>query len=234
MQDVSYKLKQDQYAHLKPREKMEQGGADVLSNAELLAIVLGVGNRRESVLDMASRVIKDYGVSALAAVRDYEKIQTHLQLGRVKAMQVTAVLELGRRIYLESDRKRMLLNSPDKVYNKYKYLAQRDREEVRVLYLNSRQMLIISVLISIGSVDFVFSRKRDILSPALEYNASGFILLHNHPSEGLSPSEEDMKFSKNLLEASKLLEVKFLDNIIVGKDGYYSFRETGLLEDSPD
>jgi DNA repair protein RadC len=86
-------------------------------------------------------------------------------------------------------------------------------------------------LIAIGSIDFVLSRKRDILAPALEYSAKAIILLHNHPSGQASPSESDIDFTKELNEAARLVEVNLLDHIIISKDKYYSFRETGLLKE---
>lgn len=216
-------------AQLRPREKFNQQGVDVLSNAELLAIILNVGSRKEGVLDLASRIIKDYGFSALAVAYDYKRLAGQLQLSSLKAMQIVAVLELGRRIYLERLGKRPILNTPAKVFQRYKYLQDKEREELRVLYLNSRQVLILDELIAVGSLDFVSGQRRDILAPALEYNATGIILLHNHPSGEVNPSKPDIEFTDSVRQAATLLNINLLDHLIIGRNKYFSFQETGML-----
>lgn len=212
-----------------PREKLQAQGIDLLSNAELLALIINVGNRRESVLEMSQRIIKDYGVSALSGVKDYRKLLTQLELPQFKAMQIVAVLELGRRLYLENKGKRALLNSAHRVFQKFSFLGRREREELRALYLNSRQLLIGSELIAIGNINAVTAQQRDIISAALEYYASGVIIVHNHPSGEVTPSAADIDFTKQLQKGCRLLQVNLLDHVIIGKNTYFSFTEGGLM-----
>jgi DNA repair protein RadC len=208
---------------------MEKYGIDVLSNAELLAVVLNVGTKSESVMDMAKRIISDYGIGAIAEVRKSQQLRQFTGISPVKSMQVTAMLEIGRRLYLEKRGTRPLLNSPAKVYKYYKHLGHKSREELRVLYLNSRQVQIVSELVAIGSIDLLPVRKRDILAPALEHGAVGIIILHNHPSGDPSPSLADKLFTKQLESAAKILDVTILDHLIIASKDYFSFRTRGLL-----
>lgn len=216
---------------LRPREKLDSQGVGVLTNAELLAMILNTGTKRERIMDLAQRIMKDYGFSALANVTDYQRLSASLQISCIKAMQIVAVLELGRRLYLERMGKRPLLNTPQKVIQHFKYMENKTREEVRALYVNSRQMLVLNELIAIGGIDIVNCQVRDILAPALEYGASGIILLHNHPSGDPSPSNVDIGFTEGVARGAKILQIKLLDHIIIARNGYFSFLEGGLLTD---
>lgn len=214
---------------LPPREKLVAHGPDLLSNPELLAIVLGVGSRKESVLEMAARVVKDYGVAVLAGERDYAKLQRYLGLGPVKAMQVIATLELGRRLYLEVKGTRPVLNSAERVVRQMSHLRGKPREELRALYLNSRQVLITGELVAIGSNNYVNARTSDILRPAIEYQASGIIIVHNHPSGDPAPSKEDIRFTRNLVRAAQLVAIPVLDHVIISGDKHYSMQAAGII-----
>lgn len=214
-----------------PREKLAHKGVELLNTAELLAIILNTGTKKESVSDMASRVVREYGTSALAPARDFRKLRDHLQIGEVKSMQLIAVMELGRRIFMESDGKRPVLNTPDKVWKRFRFLATKNREELHGLYINSRQRLVASEFLSIGSIGNIYISKRDIFAPALEFNAQGIIIVHNHPSGNAEPSTDDRELTEELMYASKLMGITFLDHVIVGSEAYFSFREEGLLED---
>lgn len=212
-----------------PREKLLNEGVDYLSNVELLAIILTVGTRKANVLEMAGSVIREYGFNTLPNLRDFRKLSEYAGIPLYKAMQVIAMLELGRRIYKESSDRKQLLNSPEKVYKVYSSLGKKQREELHVLYLNSRQFLLGEELVSLGTVNAVEARVREVVAPALELNSAGIILLHNHPSGSASPSDADIAYTKEVAKACALLNIQLLDHLIIAEKSYFSFVEGGLL-----
>ncbi len=211
-----------------PREKLSHAGIEELSNSDLLALIFSVGNRKESVMQMAQRAIKDYTVNALLHVRDYTKLSEALDLPPVKAMQLLAAVELGRRLFKPSEHTKLLLNSPEKVVTQFQHLREKSREELWAVYLNTRQLLLGSELLAMGSKNMLIAEPGQILSLALELNASGIILLHNHPSGSIEPSEPDLDFTNRVVSACRLLQIQLVDHIIIGQ-GYYSFAEQGIL-----
>jgi DNA repair protein RadC len=211
-----------------PREKIEQAGVAELTNAELLAVVFSNGSRLESALDMAKRVIKDYGVGGLASIRDLRRLVAQLTLPRVKALQLLAVLELGRRLFQDSEQRRVLLNNPARVARQFAHLRAQGREQLWAVFLNSRQLLIAEELLAAGGSNILYCEPKDILTAALNHSASGLVLVHNHPSQSMRPSAADLEFTQRLRLAAELVGIKLLDHIILGS-GYYSFLEQGLL-----
>jgi DNA repair protein RadC len=224
-----YELEEIEDAELRPREKLVKKGVEALSEAELLAIILNSGTRKEGVFEMASRVMREYGLSALTPARDYQKLQQHLLIGEVKAMQLASVMEFGRRAYLENKGKRLKLNTPEKIWKKYRFMAEKQREEFRGLYINKRQFLLGSELLAIGSLEMIYVSKRDIFAPAIDLNARGIVLIHNHPTGNPEPSVEDKELTKEIEEAAKMLGLVLLDHVIIGSESYFSFRLEGLI-----
>ncbi len=218
----NYKLNSFNKKRQGSREKLMQYGPDILSNAELLAIIFNTGTRSENVLELSSRCLKDYGHQAIKNIRKVEKAQELLNLSQVKACQIVALFEIGRRFFKEDTGIFPVIRSPKDVFKLYKNMGKLKREELRAIYLNSRQRLIHEELISIGGIDSVKVSIRNILQPAIELSIKSFIVLHNHPSGEIEVSEDDILFTRKLQKASKLVNLQLLDHIIISKDSYIS------------
>lgn len=211
-------------ADKQPRERLIDRGPDTLSNSELLAIIFGTGTRNEGVLDLASRVIKEYGSRSITEIRDVNKAVDLLGLGKVKACQLISCFELGRRFFREDIGRLPTIRDPKDVYELLPGMRRLKKEEIRGLYLNSRQKLIHEETISVGSLNTNIIEPRDIFQPAIEFSALAVILVHNHPSGDPAPSDEDIAFTKRILDAGKILGVQLLDHIVVARNGFVSIR----------
>lgn len=221
---------QDLPAQSLPREKLLRQGRHTLSNAELLAIFLRMGIKGKNVLDMSSDLIQSAGsLDALAHMEAAEIADICKGIGMAKAATLSAAFELGARALRET-LARQPIQTPEDVYD---YLATamrwRDKETVLVLLLDTKCSLIKPVEISIGTLNESIAHPRDILRPAVIHNAYGFILAHNHPSGNPAPSRTDDLLTERVRECAKLLGVRFLDHIIIGKPtemacrNYYSY-----------
>ena len=206
----------------KPREKLLAHGPDALSNVELLAVILGVGTRREEVLTMASRILKEYGEKAIADQTDPKKVSESLGIPVSKASQIVASFELGRRFYAKRNGKPKILRTPKEVWEITKDMHNLPKEQMVGLYLNSRYMLVHREVVAIGTVDASIVHPREVFRPALEHAASAVILVHNHPSDNAEPSKADKQITKQLKEAGKLMGIELLDHVIVTESGYRS------------
>lgn len=211
-----------------PREKLSDVGVEALTNAELLAIVFNVGTRKERVFSLANRIIRDYGMGGLVRVRDYRKLRA-LGLSELKSMQLLAVLEIGRRFYGTDNNKAPLLNSAARVYDRFNFLVPKQREELHVAYLNNRQRLIASELIALGTAQSLVCQPRDVLVPAFECGASCLIIVHNHPSGDPYPSTEDITLTRKLEQICQQVGLVLVDHVVVAREGYFSFQQSGLL-----
>lgn len=225
---TGYSFKQI-YSDSLPREKLIEFGPDGLSNAELLAIIFMTGTRSENVLELSNRVIKEYGSRSITEVKDTSKIMDLLGLGQSKAAQVIAVFELGRRFFREQSQRLPVIRDPEDVYKLLEHMTRLKKEELRALYLNSRQVVIREELISLGSENMNIVSPKEIIHPAVELMAKGIIIVHNHPSGELKPSEEDKVFTNNLKEACNIMQVQLLDHLVISSGGYLSFASDGLL-----
>lgn len=212
-----------------PREKLIEFGPDGLSNAELLAIIFMTGTRSENVLELSNRVIKEYGSRSITEVKDTSKIMDLIGLGQSKAAQVIAVFELGRRFFREQSQRLPVIRDPEDVYKLLEHMTRLKKEELRALYLNSRQVVIREELISLGSENMNIVSPKEIIHPAVELMAKGIIIVHNHPSGELKPSDEDKIFTNNLREACNIMQVQLLDHLVISTGGYLSFAMDGLL-----
>lgn len=204
-----------------PRERLESLGPRALSNSQLLAIVLNVGSKGESVFALADRIIKDYGVMNFVSEQSYERLAINLELGKVKAMQLLAMFELGRRIFKDEYTGRPLLNTPEKIYARYKFMMDKKREELRALYLDQNHCLLGEELLAVGNTNIVQCEIREILVPAFALKARAIVILHNHPSGNTDPSPQDIDFTKRLRQACRIVGVSLSDHIVIGQ-GYTS------------
>jgi DNA repair protein RadC len=196
---------------------------------ELLALLLGGGRRREPPERIADRLLRRHGLGGLTGLdpRDWRGLEG---LGEAAAARVCAALEIGRRAFAgdpASDRAR--LSRPRQVYRYVRRIGRAKKEHLIGLYLDSQNGLLHRETISIGSLNTTRTHPREILYPAIAHLALGFILVHNHPSGCLEPSPEDVECTQAVRRAGELMGIELYDHLIVGRDGYTSLRERGLL-----
>lgn len=206
----------------KPREKLSTLGPKALTIAELLAAVLSVGTRKEDVLAMSSRIIKEYGEKSILSVTDPEVLSRDLNIPIVKAMQIVACAELGRRFYEKNDASSPTIRTASDVFEYVKDMRELSKEHLRGIYLNSHYKVVHDEIISIGTVDTSIIHPREVFRPALEYATVAVILVHNHPSGTTTPSDADIAITKQLVEAGKLIGIDLVDHVIVTKHSFAS------------
>jgi len=208
-----------------PREKLAKYGSEKLKDYELLAILLGSGIKGLNVLELSKKIlelIKKTGVRKIT-LENLIKIKG---LGKAKASQVFAVLELGKR--LNTDNKSEILSASD-VWNFCADIRVLQKEHFVAFYLDTQNSLIERQTISIGTLNSSLVHPREVFEPALSFHAASVIIAHNHPSGELKPSSEDREVTKRLLEAGKIIGIDIIDHIILGKKGYFSFQQAKLL-----
>ena len=202
----------------KPREKLSKLGVASLSSQELLAIILNTGTKKEGVLEMSGRVLKEYGEKALIGKVDPKKLALDLDLPLIKATQIVACAELGRRFFEKKSSQMPVVRTVKDVYEYLVDMRSLPKEHLRGLYLNSHYKLIHDEVISIGTIDANIIHPREVFRPALEYGAVAVILAHNHPSGSPKPSEADIHITRQIIEAGKIMGIKVLDHVIITKD----------------
>lgn len=219
-----YKIKKvrDMANGEKPREKMIAQGPGVLSLAELLAIVLGVGTKKEEVFSMASRLLREYGEKAITIQKNPKIIAKDLKLPETKACQIVACFELGRRLFQKKPGGLITIRNANQAFNYLKDMSTLKKEQFRGLYLNNHYQLVHDEVISIGTIDTSIVSAREVFRPALEYGASAIILAHNHPSGIIKASHNDAEITNSLIEAGKILDIEIIDHLIIGQKKYIS------------
>ncbi|MFD1140011.1 DNA repair protein RadC [Larkinella insperata] len=215
----------------RPREKLMLKGRAALSEAELIAILIGSGTRDLSAVDVSKIILQSVGnnLSQLArlSVSDLSKFRG---IGEAKAISIVAALELGRRRKEENRPQRTRITSSRDVYEEIKpHLLDKPHEEFWILLLNRANEVIRPVLISTGGVSGTVADPKLIFKPALEHLASALILIHNHPSGNLTASQADKDLTRKLKEAGRLLDIPVLDHLIFTDRSYLSFADEGLL-----
>jgi len=215
----------------RPREKLIAKGRHALSDAELLAILLTSGNKNETAVQLAQRILNDNQNSihqlAKLQITDLKKFKG---IGEVKAVTIAAALEIGRRRTEKIVEEKQKIISSKQAYDILKSkLTDLPYEEFWVIFMNRRNSVIRTECISRGGISGTVVDVRLILKPAIEYLASGIILSHNHPSGNLKPSHEDILLTKKVKEAAKLIDVSLQDHIIIGDGSYMSMADEGLM-----
>ena len=214
----------------RPRERLIRLGADSLSDAELLAIILRVGNQETTAIDLARSIIKDFGgFSGLDAKSISELCQVN-GVGPAKAAQIKAALEIGKRLFHEQTNNNGKVESSDDVFKRVSpHLRNLGREVFKILLLTSRNMIIDEKIIFEGSLTESVVSPREIVKEALNQAAASIVFVHNHPSGDPEPSEEDKRVTRHLKSACETVGIHVLDHIIVGSRSYFSFADSGLL-----
>jgi len=211
----------------KPREKLLTYGPETLSHGELMAILLGVGTKKEEVFSMAHRVLREYGERALANEKNAERLAETLQIPLAKACQIVASFELGRRFYQKRAGKPVYVRTAKQGFEHLKSIGELQKEQLRGLYLNSRYQVIHEETISVGSLTANIVHPREVFQPAIEYGAVAVIIAHNHPSGVLEPTADDIAATKQLVAAGKIMGIDLLDHLIIANNRYLSLLEAG-------
>ncbi len=213
------------------REKLTRYGADNMSIQELIAIILNTGKPGESITELADKLLKSYGTNQIKDIKSVAQLQENFGLTPVKACKLVACFELGRRLFKQPPpgAASRIITSPEDVYEFVKDMCELRKEKLRGLYLNARNRVIYKEDISIGTQTANLVSVSDILRPAIEYAAVGIIVVHNHPSGDPEPSDEDIAITKKIVNATKMFDIKMLDHVIVGKDGFRSLNEMGVM-----
>ena len=215
----------------RPREKLMNLGAETLSNAELLAILIGSGSPRESAVELMKRVLSDCknNLNTLGKL-SITDLTSYNGIGEAKAITILAACELGKRIQVADILKRPTLNSANAIYNYMRPKMQdKDVEEAWILLMNQKLDLIEAKCISHGGITGTAIDVRIILKEALLKNATAIALCHNHPSGNPSPSREDDNITTSVKKAADTMCIYFVDHVIVANQRFYSYREEGKI-----
>lgn len=210
----------------KPREKLIKYGPSSLSMAELVAIMWSVGTRKEDVLEMSRRVLKEYGEKAILHETDPVKLADALMIPQNKAHQLVASLELGRRFFEKRGGQPVFVRTASHAHHYLSDMGRLKKEQLRGLYLNSRYQLIHEETISVGSLTANIVHPREVFQPAIEHGAVAVIIAHNHPSGALEPTPADIEVTNQLRNAGHILGIDLLDHLIVTESSYNSLLES--------
>jgi DNA repair protein RadC len=215
----------------RPREKMLKHGFSALSNAELIAILIGSGNMTESAVELSRRILSDFKNNLdRIGKSSVEKLKSYNGIGEAKAINILAALELGRRRVLADNGNQTKINSSEDAFQTIKIdISDLTHEEFWVIYLDRANNVIDKSKISQGGISGTVIDVRIILKQAIEKLASSIILAHNHPSGNLSPSQSDLDITSKMSEASKLVDIKVLDHLIVAGNQFSSLADEGLI-----
>jgi DNA repair protein RadC len=214
----------------RPRERLYWSGADALADAELLALQLGTGTRGRSAVDVAREVLAMYGSLTDLAAREATELARVPGIGRAKAARLAATFELSRRLRARVPAARITLSGPAEVYAAYGPLMEDLRREVfRIALLDAQNGLLRDRVISEGTLSASLVHPREVFKPAILESAASVILLHNHPSGDPTPSREDVRLTRQLVECARLLDLRIHDHIIVGHGTYVSLAEKGII-----
>jgi DNA repair protein RadC len=215
----------------RPREKLIQSGRQALSDAELIAILLGSGTANASALDLARHVLQyaRHNLNTLAQM-DVKELCQVKGIGPAKAIALISAMELGRRRKEVEYEDKPLIKTADQAYRQLlPHMQDLNVEEFWVLYLNRANRVLAKERISMGGVTGTVADPKVIFQKALQHLAAGIILAHNHPSGNLVASDADQILTRKLVQAGKFLDIQILDHLIVTDQGYYSFADNGTL-----
>ena len=211
----------------RPRERLLEVGVNNLSDKELLAIILKNGTKNKNVNDLSLELLNKYSINELEKITIEELIKIN-GIGIVKAIEIIASIELGKRIFLKKPIKLIKFNDPNQIYENTKYLFFNKKQEYfYCFYLNNRHELLERKLLFMGTINGSITHPREIFKEAYKLSASSIICMHNHPSGDIHPSKADLEFTNNLVKIGRLQGIPIVDHIITADNDYYSFYENG-------
>ncbi len=229
--DQSYRPIREWNENDRPREKLQRLGRSHLSEAELIAIIIGSGTRSESAVELARRLLHTVNNNLIElgklTIADLQKIHG---IGPVKAITISAAIELGRRRQEAAPLLRPKITSSKDLYEIFgPRLSDLSHEEFWAVALNQANKLLEFRRIGSGGISSTVADIRLILRFALETGASSLAVLHNHPSGNLTPSEQDIRLTRSISEAARLIDIRLIDHLIISESGYHSFSDQGQL-----
>ncbi len=213
----------------RPRERLLKYGAQVLSNAEILAILISSGTKNESALNLAYRLLSsekgDVSSFANYMPQEYFKISG---IGKATACKIAAAVEFGKRVY-SAPKDKIRLDTPENLADYLSDMRNFHKEVLRVAMFNSKLELIKTQDISIGGIAGTSATAREVFADAIRTGANAIVLIHNHPSGDPTPSKEDIETTKRLADAGRLIGIKVMDHIIIGDGAYTSLKEKEMI-----
>ena len=214
----------------RPRERLQKFGPEALSAQELLALVIGRGISKKSVMSIAQELLVRFGNVRAISHATIEELSQIKGIGLAKAAQLKACFELGKREELEPELKNFDIKDPESVVRAIRAsIKDKAKEHFKLILLNPRNKIIGISTISIGTLNASLVHPREVFKDAITHSAASVVLAHNHPSGDPEPSEDDIKITKKLVDSGKILGIEVLDHIIIGKNNFCSFKERGLI-----
>jgi DNA repair protein RadC len=214
----------------RPRERLKKLGPEALSAQELLALVIGRGIPQKSVMNIAQELLAKFGNIKAISQATLEELSQIKGIGLAKAAQIKACFELGKRQELELELEDIDIKNLQSVVKALQAkIKDKAKEHFKLILLNTRNKIIGISTVSIGTLDSSLVYPREVFKEAIAHNAYSVILAHNHPSGDPEPSEDDMTITSRLIEAGKILGIEVTDHVIISKNGFFSFKEKGLI-----
>ena len=230
MQEKTYTVR-DLPIEERPRERLQKVGVDNLSTQELLALIIEKGGRGQTVLTLAQNLLAHFGNLQNIKTANLEELKKVKGIGFATACKIQAAFKLGEKVELHSAKLGEKIEDPESVFNLLKNeIGNKKKESFYILSLTTRNNLISVDKVSTGTLSASLAHPREVFLPAIKNSASTVIIVHNHPSGDPQPSEDDLKITKRLTEAGKILGIDLVDHIIISKDSFYSFKEKDLLK----
>ena len=214
----------------RPRERLQRFGPEALSSQELLALIIGRGVSKRSVMSIAQELISRFGSIKAIGEATIEELSSVKGIGLAKSAQLKASFELAKRQELERDLGDYQITDPEGVVRAIRAsITDKAKEHFKLLLLNTRNKIIRIGTISVGTLNASLVHPREVFKEALIHNAFSVILAHNHPSGDCEPSEEDIRITKRIKDAGDLMGIDVLDHIIITSQSYFSFKAKGLI-----
>jgi DNA repair protein RadC len=227
-QAASYRI-MDLEESERPRERLARFGPQVLTNAELLAILLRTGVPGENAVQVGNRLLQEFGGLAGIHRADFNEVRNQHGIGPAKAAQIKAAIELGKRLTAVSPDERPSIHSPADAAALVQFeMSALEQEELHVMLLDTRNRLLDIDKVYRGSVNTSQVRVGELFKSAVRRNAAAILVVHNHPSGDPTPSPDDVGLTRNIVQAGKLLDVEVLDHLVIGRGRYVSLKERGL------
>ena len=216
----------------RPYEKCLMYGADALTDAELISVIIRTGSRGERCVDLAHRILNAGPDGLLNLIQlDVKQLTGIRGIGNVKAIQLKCVGELARRIASTRRRQQVVLQSPESIASYYmERMRHETQEKLMLAMFDSKSMLLSEKVISVGTCNAALISARDIYRTALQEQAIYIVILHNHPSGNPEPSREDIQVTRKIKQSGEILDILLMDHIIIGDHTYTSLREIGMME----
>lgn len=214
----------------RPREKLLKYGAEILTNSELLALIIGFGSKKDSAITLAQKIIYNNNKGLLNIVEtDAELLKSYNGINDAKAAKILAVAELSKRISRERVNK-IKIASPQTIaallLEEMRYLK---KEVFKIVLLDTKNNVISINNVSVGCLDSTIVHPREVFLDAIKNSSAAIILVHNHPSGEVEPSKDDINITNRIIECGKIIGIKVLDHIIIGDGNYLSFKEKGYI-----